>query len=320
MAAAGVGFALNVVGLVWPARRGQPWVHGVLVGAAGFAVAAVLDGALALQLFLRTERLYPPDSAQALWTVALYGALVPFVLGVAERMLPGMVGAKPPSPRALSVARALLLVGVPLQALGSVASFESVWRLPLSLSGRAAIGLGLFVAAVAFHTFPRGRRPPREDPAIHWSLVAAFGALGLSGLARTALAGAEALGAPPQHLLLDAERHLLTIGFLVALAVAVALRLVPGLARVPLRHPRLARWALGLLWLSVLLRTGEALAVFGLPSMLRVAAHSGNVSWVALVLFGFVLVATLKGRRTSTPGLEAQPRGIHPAQSLDARR
>jgi hypothetical protein len=107
--------------------------------------------------------------------------------------------------------------------------------------------------------------------------------------------GVAATGAPA-HLLVDAVRHLVAVGVLTSVVVAMAFRLVPALERRPLPWPGLRTVALWALGASVLARTGEVAVAYAAPALAPVVPLSGVLVWVAVAAVGGTLIAVLTGR------------------------
>ncbi len=290
LAAGGVAFALQVVALLRGFDSREGFHRWVIAGSVGYALACVLAGVLSVRAGLLGERLYPYDEVQAVWTLALFGGLVPFTLGVGARMaLPMLFGGVVRTGPFLA-AFGLLLVGAPLLFLSSF--FPA-----LQLAGLAALGASLLLAALAF-LLPRGRvLPLSADPFFSACVFGAYLCLAVAGAAYLAAAAAGALGGRVDLLVLDAARHLVTVGFLVLLIVGMGLRLLPSLRGTYLRSPGLRWWVFGLLALAVVARSSEVLAVFGWPFALKASAASGALAWVGLLLLTILLGRTFLAAR-----------------------
>jgi hypothetical protein len=113
------------------------------------------------------------------------------------------------------------------------------------------------------------------------------GALGAAGLA---LGSAATL---PHHALADALRHLLTIGVLTSIVVAMTFRLIPVLEGVALSWPWLRTVAFVALLGAVILRTAQALALDGGSWLGPAVALSGALAWIALAAAAVSLTAAM---------------------------
>jgi hypothetical protein len=116
------------------------------------------------------------------------------------------------------------------------------------------------------------------------ALVAALGAAGLALGAGAAL---------PHHMLSDALRHLVTVGFLTSVVVAMTFRLIPVLEGVALPWPRLRTVAFVALLGAVILRTTQGLAIYGWPGLGPAVALSGMLAWIALAAVTTTLAAVM---------------------------
>lgn len=290
LALGGVAFAAQVVALLRGFDSRDGFHRWVIAGAVGFGVACVVAGALSIRAGVMRVPLYPYPWAQALWTLALFGGVVPFTLGVGARMaLPMLFGGRV-RVGLLRTAFYVLLMAVPLQLLSN--------PLPaLQSPAHAALGTALLMGAAAF-LLPRGRvLPLSADPFFSACVVGAYLSVLIAGAAYLAAAVAGALGAPVNLIVLDAIRHLVTVGFLILLIVGMALRLLPALRGTQLRWPALRWWVFGLLALAVVTRSAEVLALFGWPGVLRATAASGALAWAGLALLAVLLVSTVRTPR-----------------------
>jgi hypothetical protein len=280
--------------------RFERWVQ---LAAALLVAAALLDALLAARVALGgpDDALYPAWGAQPLWHLAVYGVGVPYALGIALRTLPAFTGSGPVRPRPARLALALLAAGVPVQALAyGLLGGDAPWRAPLDAVARAVEGAGLLTACAAFR-WNRSRLPLGAAAGRAFARAArlAFAWLALAGTLRLGTAAAQALGASPSALVFDAERHLVTIGFLITLILAMAQKLLPVLEGVPLRHARLGPAALALVTVGVIARTVQALAAAGFPGLLAVSAFSGVAVWLGLALLAAMVVPTLRSARAA---------------------
>jgi uncharacterized protein involved in response to NO len=122
------------------------------------------------------------------------------------------------------------------------------------------------------------------------AVVAALGSAGAAVLAWTTV---------PLSLLADALRHLVTVGLLTSMVVGMGFRLIPAIEGVALPWPRLRGVAFWALLAAVLLRTSEALADYGVETILRLVPLSGVLVWTALACLGAGFLGTVIRRRGS---------------------
>jgi uncharacterized protein involved in response to NO len=93
----------------------------------------------------------------------------------------------------------------------------------------------------------------------------------------------------------DAVRHLVTVGVLTSIVVAMAFRLVPVLEARALPWPRLQAVALWSLGAGIALRSAEVLVGLGWPAPAPWIPLSGVLVWVALACVATNLVGAISG-------------------------
>lgn len=265
-----------------------------LVLAAGWLVAA-----LVLEAVLRGHAAEPgPRAMRAVHTMALLGGVVGFVLGVLLRAAPMFVAGWHVSPVLTAAAPWTLGLGVAVAALADLAGQGASRDVALAKLGEAlALGTLAAVALVGGALrFRRegvpmlGRRGPEVQLFRLAMLSATVAALGSTGAVALAWRGV------PLSLLADALRHLVTVGVLTPVVVAMGFRLIPVFEGAPLRWPRLRALAFGALLAAVLLRSAEVLADYGWEAILPWLPLSGVLVWVALACLAANLVGTLGPR------------------------
>jgi hypothetical protein len=126
------------------------------------------------------------------------------------------------------------------------------------------------------------------------ALVLALGAFGLlpgPGQRVTAPGGLAAAA------LLDAQRHLLTVGVLASVVVAMTFRLIPVLELTALAWPRLRGVAFVALLGAVLARSAQVLLPDGGVWLRWLVVLSGGLAWIALACAAANLGAAMRRRR-----------------------
>jgi hypothetical protein len=121
--------------------------------------------------------------------------------------------------------------------------------------------------------------------------VSAVAALG--GATATVVAELTGVALP---LFADAVRHLLALGVLGAVVIAMAFRLVTVLEGAPLPWPRLRTVALVALAAGILTRTVQVAIPAGFPWLSPVVTVSGVFAWIAFACVGVTLVGVLRPR------------------------
>jgi uncharacterized protein involved in response to NO len=103
----------------------------------------------------------------------------------------------------------------------------------------------------------------------------------------------------------DAARHTFTIGFLTLIIIGMSFRILPVFSGKRLWSPRLAHVTYGLVLAGTAMRLLQYPAAFR-PVFYRIGSYMGVLIVLALVLFTFNLIRTMRGAPTPTP-LEAKP-------------
>jgi hypothetical protein len=182
--------------------------------------------------------------------------LVPWSLGLAIAVTAVGAGGRWPAHAGVALERAGEALA--LATVAAVAVTGGAFRRPagtLPMLGRGGLETRLFRLAM---------------------LAAAIASVG------SAIAATLAWAAVPLSLLADALRHLVTVGFLTAMVLGMGFRLLPVIAGVPLRWPRLRELAFWALLAGVLLRTAQVLADYGMIGVLPILPLSGVLVWLAL--------------------------------------
>lgn len=287
-AAFAVVFTANVEALVRRAALKLEYHLWVRLGCWSLLAACGADALASVRAAVSgAELLLPLSAVESVWQLGLVGFGTLFAVGVALRLLPPMLGGDRPRSSALKAAPWLIAGGLWLEwSLGN-------WELHRAEQGaRLLSAAGLALSAVGFRLWRRRFPAAGIDPFFVWAVRFAFASLLASAAARAVRAGYYFVdAAPPGALLYDVERHLLGIGFLLTLIVAMASRLLPGLMNVKLRWAPL-RWGVGLLLVAgVLLRASPMVSVAHWAA--QAAVLSGLAVWLGQVLFLAMLMASL---------------------------
>ena len=264
-------------------------------GAWWFAVGVAAEAAGLLRAAAAGADPAAATPGVGLYAMGLYGGVFGWVLGVAMRVAPMFLTGR-------KVGR---LGGPALLALNGgvfLALLAGAWP-PDSATGQAFLALsdlGVAAALVVGAVSVGAWQPePRRAIALHldrteaWFFRLAFASAGLAALGLVVGAVLTLAGVPP-GLLIDATRHLLTIGFVIGAICAMGFRFLPVIEGVRLAVPgarHVAFWALAL---AVLLRTAELGADYLHEAFLRPAAVSGFLAWLALGAWGLAIVLTMR--------------------------
>jgi hypothetical protein len=285
-------------GWVWRMLAAPPLapVRRRLAAATGWLAAGMLLEAWLRWRALAAGALAPdPGGMQAVHALVLYGGVLGWVLGVLLRAGP-MFFAGWRAPRHAPAAVWLMGLGAAAAAAGELSAAPALARLgELAAMGSAVGVLGL---AGAFAPSPaalpmvgRGGIETRIFRIAAGSAVAAV--LGLAVAALLAAAGR------PNHLVTDAARHLVTVGLLTSVAVAMTFRLLPAIEARPLPWPGLRAVAFWTLLLAVGLRALPALVGLGWAAPAPGVPLSGLLAWAAV---GCAAVNLLGIARRAPPG------------------
>ncbi len=248
-----------------------------------FALACLTEAVLRWRALRAGLALPDVGGLRAAHAMGLLGGVIGWVLGVLLRAGPMFV----PIWRVPHVvARALpwaIALGVCLAA-GGEAGWASSMGMVVARAGEFIV-LASVVAIVVMGgvlrrtrgTLPMLARSPQEARIFRLAAVSA-------GLAVVGSVGAlaAAWSDVPAPLLVDAVRHLVTIGFLTSVVVAMVFRLIPVLEETPLPWPRLRGVAFWALLAGVLLRTGEVAVGHGWTGHAAWVPLSGVLVWIAL--------------------------------------
>lgn len=273
---------------VWLSRALAPRALRVTRGHLGLAtawlvVALAVEAALLGRALVAGLPAPDPGPMRAVHAMALLGGVAGWIVGVTLRAAPMFVPrwrvAEPLARLAPWTLALGVVVTVTAEAVGGGSRAVALARL-----GEAT---ALGTVAVVVTAGGALRRPGRalllagaRGPEL-WTFRLAMVSLGAAALGSLAAAGLAGAGVP-LSLLADTLRHLATVGFLTAMVVAMAFRLIPVLEGVPLPWPGLRGPALGALLAAVVLRSAEALADYGLDGVLPWLPLSGVFVWLAL--------------------------------------
>jgi hypothetical protein len=328
LAGLAAALALRVAGIGWPmAAAAGALLHAGAVGAFATWVWQALDppplrrlrtqlalssawlaAAGALEAWLRAQGGGVPDASgmQVVHAMALVGGVLGWLLGVLLRAGPMFVRDwRVPAWLARATPWALA-ASVGLTA-ASAAGVPAGARL-----GRAADALALATVAATLLTAgalrpSHGALPmlSRSAPEARIFRLAVLSAAGGAALSMWGLA----LGAEAPRALTDAVRHLLAVGVIGAVVVAMTFRLIPALEGRPLPWPALRAVALVALAGAVTLRTGQLVVPPGWPALAPLVVASGMLAWTAFGCAGVSLIGRPAARTRRSVASDGRGRG-----------
>jgi hypothetical protein len=267
------------------------------------ATAWILAGS-ALEVALRVSALATgvpaPEAAgvRLAHTMALVGGVLGWMLGVLLRAGPMFVaGWRVPTgaARAVPITLALAIVasGIAETGSASAAGREVLARLGDALAAGTLVAVAGLAGALRRPraTLPMLTRSPAEARIFR----VALGSAAVAAVASALGAGAGLVGyAVPR--LGDAVRHLLTVGVLGGVVVAMTFRLIPVLETARLPWPSLRTVALVALVGSTALRSAEVLVSAGTAGLAPLVTLSGALAWLAFAAPAANLAGILAGR------------------------
>lgn len=320
-------FARFVFALLARVRAGKydpsdPILRFVRWGTIFFVVAIAFVAAQGVWLAGHIETAAPVSLTEPFYFAALYGFLLAWIYGFGNRVVSMFLGVGPAARGTPEATLALQIGALALFLASYIPGMALRPALLLRDTGLALAALSalVYLAGNGFlwrrATFPAMRAPGAPTAAIR----CAFGCLGLWALLELAAVVLSRVTAIPAQNLWwsDAARHLFTVGFLTLLIVGMSLRIVPVFSGKPLWSPRLAYATYALLLAGAGMRLLQFPAAFH-PVFYRIGSWMGVPVVVALLLFTFNLMRTMKPGRSRTPARPAAPRAPAFVSTLPVR-
>jgi Domain of Unknown function (DUF542). len=309
-------FARFVFALLARVRAGKydpsdPILRFVRWGTIFFVAAIAFVAAQGVWLAGHIETAAPVSLTEPFYFAALYGFLLAWIYGFGNRVVSMFLGVGPAARGTPEATLALQIGALALSLASYIPGMALRPALLLRDAGLALVALSalVYLAGNGFlwrrATFPAMRAPGAPTAAIR----CAFGCLGLWALLELAAVVLSRVTAIPAQNLWwsDAARHLFTVGFLTLLIVGMSLRILPVFSGKPLWSPRLAYATYALLLAGAGMRLLQFPAAFH-PVFYRIGSWMGVPVVVALLLFTFNLMRTMKPGRSRTPARGAAPR------------
>jgi hypothetical protein len=295
-----VAFAL-FAGWLWRALAAPPLTltRRYLVAAAAWLVVALAVEAALRGLAVAVDAGTPdPRGMRGVYAVALLGGVGGFMLGVLLRAAPMFVAGWQVPPGLAGVAPWTLGLGLVLAVAGEAGGGAPRAVALARLGEAAAIGT-IAATALAGGALGRPGAPrsllARGGPEL-WLFRLAVGSATVAALG-SLVAAAIAWCGIPLGLLADALRHLVTVGFLTSIVVAMAFRLVAAFEGGPAPRPRLRALAFYAVLAGVALRSAEVLADWVWAGVLPWLPLSGALVWLALATVLVSLLGAIRFRR-----------------------
>jgi len=253
-----------------------------------------LAGGCALEAWLRVDALASglalPAGAglRVVHLMGLFGGVLGWVLGVLLRAGPMFLARWRAPVRAARVLPWILALGVGVAAWGEAGDWSAAVGTTLARLGEVIVLAGAAAVMVLGGALTRVRDAlplvarSREESRIFRvaMLSGAAAAVGSAAAVPAAWAGLDV------RLLADAVRHLITVGVLTSVVVAMVFRLIPVLEGRALPWPRLRHVALWCLAAGVVLRSAQVLVGAGWAAPAPWVALSGVLVWIAVACVG----------------------------------
>ena len=230
--------------------------------------------------------------------MGLFGGVLGWVLGVLLRAGPMFLARWRAPARTARVLPWVLALGVGVGSWGEAGDWSAAIGTALARLGEVIVLAGAATVMVLGGALTRVRaalplvaRGPEESRIFRLAMLSGGAAvIGAAAAVPVAWAGLDV------RLLSDAVRHLVTVGVLTSVVVAMAFRLIPVLEGRALRWPRLRQVALWSLAVGVTLRSAEVLVGVGWAAPAPWVALSGVLIWIAVACVGANLAGAICAR------------------------
>jgi len=263
-----------------------------------------LAGGCGLEAWLRVDALASGLALPAfaglrvVHLMGLFGGVLGWVLGVLLRAGPMFLARWRAPVRAARALPWVLALGVCVAAWGETGDWSAAVGTALARLGEVIVLAGAAAVMVLGGALTRVRdalpmvaRSPEESRIFRVAMLSgAAAAVGSVAAVPAAWAGLDV------RLLTDAVRHLVTVGVLTSVVVAMIFRLIPVLEGRALPWPRLRHVTLWCLAAGVVLRSAEVLIGAGWAGPAPWVALSGVLVWIAVACVGANLAAVIGAR------------------------
>ncbi len=325
--ASGLLFARFVLAVLRKAPPGKyarrdPMHFFVAGGTACFVLALLLSAAQGVWLAGNVDTVLPAALNESFYFVALYGFLLAWIYGFGHRIVSLFLGVGAPVRGTAGAAFATQMAGVALAGVSWLPGLSDAAALALRDGAFALVAISalFYLGGNGFlwrrSTLPMLRTPGSPTVAIR----IAFGWLAVWAILQlSAVLIARATSFPARNLWwADAARHGFTIGFLTLLIVGMSFRILPVFSGKPLWSPRMAYATYALLVLGATMRLLQYPAAFH-PVLYQIGSWMGIPVVLALCLYLFNLVRTMRAPAPSRPAAAAPPRRAAFASTLPVR-
>jgi len=267
-----------------------------------FLLVAAANLASMLGMALTGDPVIHPRLNAALIHVEVVGFIGLWILGVSLRILPVFLGLPALGAAAVRGVFWGMNAGGALAALAEVSGLTAL-RVPASLLELAAVLA--FVLGMRIFRTPAPSAHADPNPYYRKFIVAAYAWLAFAALLLAFISVYESALRPLPHELTGSYRHAITVGFITAMIMGVASRVVPVFRGVPLQGVGLVNAAFWLLNAGCAVRVVfQGIAGFlGAPFTL-VSSASAYLEIPAIALFSLVIWRTLDARLVVDPATD----------------
>lgn len=321
--AAGAVLALIVLGSTLAhgppirTRAGIPRILPFLAPAfMSFALASFVTAWIAVAAAAQGDAVISPRGDRLVVELLLHGFAVPIALGISVQTLPLFLRLPATRTDVVQAAGVAYFLALLLRTGGTALSATAVSDAGTVAGAAIVIAFVLWLDVVFRLRSPwtaqregeyvLGARVPMrpgmpdrgEYGRFEWLVRGAYAWLIAGSLIEMLVAGSRLFDVPmaaPQ----DAGRHALTMGFVTLLIGGMAIRMVPGFVKQPLRAPG-AVTALAIVGHAAALARVLPLLVPGAPGLRLALALSGALAWAFVLGLGLVLLPFLRGKVTGT--------------------
>jgi hypothetical protein len=269
----------------------------LLTGNLWFLLLAAANVASMLRMAVTGDPVIPPRLNSALIHVEVVGFIGLWILGVSLRILPVFLGLRPLGARAVLGAFWAVNFAVTMAAVAELSGPTSL-RVPAAILELAAV----LAFTLGLRIFRRPAPSPHADPNPYYRkfIVAAYAWLVFAATLLAFISLYEAVVAPLPRELTGSYRHAITVGFITAMIMGVASRVVPVFRGVPLQGVARLNAAFWLLNAGCAIRVAfQGIAGFlGSPFTL-ISSASAYLEIPAIALFSVVIWKTLDARQVA---------------------
>ena len=271
----------------------------LFAGTSWFVVLAAINLGSMLRMAVTGDPVIPAGLNAAVIHVEVVGFIGLWILGVSLRILPVFLGLRALGASATRGVFWAVNAAVALAALAEISGITTL-RVPAALLELGAV----LVFVLGMRVFWKPAASPHSDPNPYYRkfIVAAYAWLILAAGLLAFISVYEATVAPLPHELTGSYRHAITVGFITAMIMGVASRIVPVFRGVPLQGVGLLNAAFWMLNAGCAIRVlFQAVAGFLGGPFTLISSSSAYLEIPAIAFFSLVIWKTLDARVVTSP-------------------